>query len=581
MSPRAPRYQPRRRQIAVSLFGAVAAVLAWRAVDLQLTEKEFLKNHGDARYLRTVAMPATRGAITDRHGEPLAISTPVHSIAAHPGKLLLEREALPGLAALLGTSVEDLRQKLVDKAGREFVYLKRRVDPLLAEQVKALRIPGVSLEREYRRYYPASEVTAHLIGFTNVDDVGQEGLELAFERELRGEPGAKRVVRDNLGRFIEDVESIRPPHDGRELALSIDRRLQYAAYRELKATVQAHRAHAGSMVILDSRTGEVLALVNQPSYNPNNPNDRTARTNDPLRNRAATDVFEPGSTIKPFTIAAGLEAGAFQPGSQIETGPGTFKVGRHVIRDIHNYGLMTVSQVIAKSSNIGASKVALSLSPETLWNLFHRLGFGVPTASGFPGEGTGFLGDHRDWRDIQRATLAYGYGLSTTLLQLGQAYQVLANDGVMQPLTLRRIERPGPGERVMSARTAREVLGMLESAVDAGTGQLARVSGYRVAGKTGTVHKSVAGGYAEDRYLSLFAGMLPASAPRLVAVVVVDEPGRGEYFGGRVAAPVFARAMADALRLLDIPPDDLPGLREQPVIYASSLPVEEPSWNLQ
>lgn len=575
MSEAAVIYAPARRYVVVGLFTLLAAALGLRAVDLQLRDTAFLKNHGEARHLRTVAMPAHRGMITDRHGEPLAISTPVSSVGADPGTLLLQRQALPELARLLGTSAGQLRQTLASRVNREFIYLKRQVDPALAARITALGVPGLTLTREFRRYYPAAEVTAHLVGFTNVDDVGQEGVELAYERELRGEPGAKRVVKDRLGRFVENIESIRQPRDGRTVTLAIDRRLQHLAYRELKAAVQAHRARAGSLVVVDSRTGEVLAMANQPSYNPNN---RAALKTEQLRNRAATDLFEPGSTIKPFTIAAALESGAFEPGTPIDTSPGVLKVGRHAVRDVHNYGLMDVTGVITKSSNVGSTRIALALEPAALWKVLDRVGFGAITGSGFPGEASGYLSHHEDWRELDRATLAYGYGVSVTALQLAQAYQVLANGGVMQPLSLRRLEAPGRGERVMSAATASEVLAMLETVVQVGTGQLARVSGYRVAGKTGTVHKSTEGGYARDRYLSLFAGALPVSAPRLVAVVVVDEPSRGEYYGGRVAAPVFARVMADTLRLLDVAPDDLSSLREQTVIYASSLPVQEPSW---
>lgn len=570
-----PRYSPARRHFVIGLFGLIAAALGMRAVDLQLMHKDFLQDHGDARYLRTVSTAAHRGMITDRNGEPLAVSTPVDSVWAEPGKLLLERESIPRLARTLDLEPDHVLQLLTARLGREFVYLKRQINPEVAREVIGLGIPGVSLTREFRRYYPTSEVTAHLLGFTNVDDVGQEGLELALEPALRGTSGEKRVVKDRLGRTVENVESIRSPRPGEDIALSIDKRIQYVAYRELKAAVMAQRARAGSIVVLDARTGEVVAMVNQPSYNPNN---RTGLRRDQLRNRAVTDVFEPGSTVKPFTVAAALASGAFTPTTPIETGPGSFRVGSHIVKDIHNYGLLDVAAVITKSSNIGVSKIALSLEPERQWRVFHDVGFGAITGSGFPGEASGYLGDYHDWHDLERATLAFGYGLSVTPLQLAQAYQVFASEGVMKPVSLTRVIDVPEGQRVLPASVAREVLTMLESVVEVGTGQLARVPGYRVAGKTGTVHKNTTGGYAEDRYLSLFAGIVPVSAPRLVAVVLIDEPMRGEYYGGRVAAPVFARLMTDTLRLLDVPPDDLAGLRERTMVYASSSPVEESSW---
>lgn len=544
-----------RRRITVGALLVAAAGLAWRAVDLQLTRNDFLRDRGDARYLRVVAVPAHRGMITDRHGEPLAISTPVSSVWAAPRRLLADRSRWPQLAAALGTNVEHLRAVVEPRADREFVYLKRHVPPALAAQVAALGVDGVALTREYRRYYPTGEVTAHVLGFTNVDDVGQEGLELAFDAELRGIEGAKRVIKDNLGRVVENVESIRAPEPGRTLRLSIDKRVQYVAYRELKAAVQLHRARGGAIVVLDAQSGEVLAMANQPSFNPNN---RSQLEGAYYRNRAVTDLFEPGSTAKPFTIAAALESGLFTTASRIDTTPGRFAIGRHTIQDLHDYGVLDLAGVIVRSSNVGAAKIALALDAERLWRTLHAVGFGRPTALGFPGESAGKLNDYEDWREIEQATLAFGYGLSATPVQLASAYAVLAAGGRRLPLTLLAREGRPVGERVLSARVADELRGMLEGVVTAGTGKRAGVPGYRIAGKTGTVHKAGVQGYAEDRYVSLFAGFTPASRPRLVAVVVIDEPRAGEYFGGTVAAPVFSAVIRETLRLLNVPPDDLP-----------------------
>ncbi|MCC7410231.1 MAG: penicillin-binding protein 2 [Gammaproteobacteria bacterium] len=546
---------PLRRRIVLAVFALVAAGLSWRGVDLQLTNNQVLKTQGNARYLRVVEIPAHRGVITDRRGEPLAISTPVSSIWGTPRRLLAERARWPRLASLLGTDTEYLRTVLEPRADREFVYLKRHVSPDLAERVMALGIDGVALVQEQRRYYPAGEVTAHVLGFTNVDDVGQEGVELAFEGHLSGINGAKRVLRDRLGRIVENVERIRSPQPGHGLALSIDKRIQYLAYRELKSAVMTHRARAGSIVIIDPASGEVLAMVNQPSFNPNNRSDLKG---DYYRNRAVTDVIEPGSTIKPLTVSAALDSGAFEPSTRIDTRPGHFTIGRHTVRDVHDYGVLDVTGVLVKSSNVGASKMALALDPEVLWSAFHGVGFGMTTQLGFPGESAGQLRDYQGWREIEHATMAFGYGLSTTVVQLAQAYGVIANDGRLVPLTLVRADGPSPeGKQVFHAQAARAVRAMLEAVVRTGTGTKAAVRGYRVAGKTGTVRKLTGDGYAENRYLSLFAGFVPASNPRLVTVVLIDEPKGAEYYGGLVAAPVFARIMRDAVRLLNIPPDDV------------------------
>lgn len=544
-----------RRNTVLGVFGVVAAVLAWRAVDLQFSDREFLQQRGDARYLRVVETEAHRGMITDRNNEPLAISTPVNSVWGNPGVLLQQRARWPELAKILGLSLEHLETMILPRRSREFVYLRRQVSPAVAAAIAKAGIPGVNLVDEYRRYYPTVEVTGNLLGFTNVDDRGQEGIELAFDSALRGTPGQNRVIRDRLGRTVEHVERLRPVQQGRDLALSIDRRLQYVAYRELKKAVAERKATAGHMVILDARTGEILALVNQPSFNPNNRGDYKG---DQFRNRAVTDLFEPGSTLKPFTVAAGIESGLYTPTTLIETGPGRFKVGRHVIKDIHNYGTLDVSGVIEKSSNVGTVKIALSLEREQFWSLLSSVGFGQITGVELPGEVQGRLAEWRNWREIEWATMAYGYGLSVTSLQLARAYGAIANGGMLQGVTILRQDKPVPGVRVMSETTALAVREMLRLTVDGdrGTGKAARVKGYQVGGKTGTVHKNKAtGGYADKDYLSLFAGIIPISAPRLIAVVIIDGPQGDQYYGGLVAAPVFGSVMHEAVRILNIPPD--------------------------
>lgn len=536
-------------------FAIAAGGLTWRLIELQVLNCDFLQGEGKARHLRVVEVPAHRGMITDRHGEPLAVSTPVDSVWFNPRLLHTAKAQWPALARAAGVSTAYLQKRVEAGSGREFVYLERRVRPVVAQRVRALDMPGVNLQPEYRRYYPVGPVTAHVVGFTNIDDRGQEGLELAFNEALRGIPGKKRVIQDSRGRVIENVENLRTPRPGQDLRLSIDLRLQYLAYRELKAAVRAYHARAGSLVILDVDTGEVLAMVNQPSYNPN---DRSQLKSYLYRNRAVTDLFEPGSTAKPFTIAIALESGKFQPHTLINTAPGYFRVGRYTIHDIRNYGRIDVSTVIKKSSNVGASKIALSLDPQRLWQGFARVGLGSSTISGFPGEAGGRLPDPTSFGDIAQATLAYGYGLSVTALQLARAYAAFGAGGVLKPVTFLYRQQIPEGQRVWSEQTASAVLSMLELVVSkGGTGERARVPSYRVAGKTGTVKKAIPGGYSEDRYVALFAGLIPASEPRLAAVVVIDEPQGKGYYGGLVAAPVFSRVMTGAMRLLNIAPDNL------------------------
>jgi cell division protein FtsI (penicillin-binding protein 3) len=541
----------RSRLLLLALLAWFAA-LALRAVYLQGLHNDFLQQKGESRYSRVIELSATRGKIVDRNNEPLAISTPVESVAASPADIDVTSEQLRRLARLLGSDVAELRKKLADTR-REFVYLKRQLPPDEAARVVALGIPGVFLQREHRRYYPAGEVTAHLIGVTDVDGRGREAFELAFQQQLAGRAGTRRVIKDRLGQIVEDVESIRAPQNGLVLALSIDARIQYLAYRELKAAVAANRARAGSIVVLDVATGEVLAMANAPSFNPNN---RERLDPQRLRNRAVTDLFEPGSTLKPFTAAAALESGTVRPASVIETAPGLLAIGNRVIRDAHPHGELTVAEVIQKSSNIGAAKIALDLKPEWLWSLFHRVGFGVPPHSGFPGEVSGRLKSAASWRPIEQATMSYGHGISVSLLQLARAYLVFATDGEIKPATLLRREVAAESERVISVPTARAVRHMLELAVQpGGTAPRAQVTGYRVAGKTGTAHKTEGRGYAATKFVSSFVGFAPASAPRLVVAVMIDEPSAGQYYGGAVAAPVFSAVMADALRTLGVPPD--------------------------
>jgi cell division protein FtsI (penicillin-binding protein 3) len=481
----------------------------------------------------------------------------VDSIAANPRVIGNDPKQMVALAKVLGVDVGQLRARLARYGRRHFVYLKRRMSPSAADHVmntvKAHDIRGVHVEREYKRFYPAGEVFAHVLGFTDVDDVGQEGLELGFDEALRGEPGAKRVLRDGRRQVVDDVENVRSPRAGNHLALSIDQRLQFIAYRELKAAVKRHRALSGSLVLLDTRSGEVLAMVNQPSFNPNA--DRSNHGG-ALRNRALTDVFEPGSTMKPFTVAAALDKGAIQVDSKIDTSPGYFRVGAARVRDSKNLGVIDVSTVLSRSSNVGAGKIALGLDKSDLWQVMDRLGFGSAAQTGFPGEAAGQLSDYRRWARIDQATLSFGYGISVTTLQLAQAYAVLANDGVLLPTTLIKRDTPPPGRRVFSVQTAKGLRKMLEAVVSAdGTAPQAAVQGYRVAGKTGTVKKFGPEGYSDDRYLSLFAGIAPADKPRVAMVVMLNEPRGKKFYGGQVAGPVFSAVMAETLRLLNVAPD--------------------------
>lgn len=562
-----PAQQRWRLWAVLVALGVGAATLLARGVYLQVIDQDFLEKQGDARILRVAKLSANRGMILDRNGEALAVSTPVDTVWADPRKLAQVPQDFPRLAKALDRDVQWLARRVTSSLDREFVYLVRHMRPQDAAKVKALGIPGVDTLREYRRYYPAGEVTGHLLGFTNVDDVGQEGLELAFDQWLGGEPGAMRVMRDSLGRTIEDIERIKAPRPGQDLRTSIDLRVQYLAYRELKAAVQANHARSGSVVVLDIATGEVLAMVNQPAFNPN---DREQYSASRYRNRATNDFFEPGSSIKPFVVAAGMETGRFHSDTLIDTSPGTLRVGIKTVKDKHNLGTIDVTTVLAKSSNVGVVKIALSLEPEQMWRAFDLFGFGRVTGSGFPGESAGILTSHGHWRSIGQATMSYGYGLSVTPLQLAQSYAVLGAGGIRRPISLRRVESPPAGERVFDESVMQELVRMMESVVsEAGTARRASVMGYRVAGKTGTAWKaSETGGYSTNKYMAVFGGVVPASKPRLAAVVVIDEPTGGAYYGGQVAAPVFSAVMSGALRLLAVAPDDLQSVPATTLVQA-------------
>ncbi len=538
----------RSRLLFVLMLSGLCALVV-RAVYLQGIHNDFLQRKGDARSSRVIDISAHRGMITDRHGEPLAISTPVESVGARPRDVEATAQQIKQLAQIMGMDAREVKNRLSDTS-RDFVYLKRQLPPEQAAQVVELGVPGVSLRREYRRYYPSGDVTAHLLGFTNADDNGQEGMELALQGQLGGKAGSQRVIRDRKGRIIEDATNIRSPKPGSDLALSLDSRIQYLAYREIRRTVEQHRAKAGSIVVLDANSGEVLALANWPSYNPNN---RAKPSLDVLRNRAVTDLFEPGSTMKPFTVAAALETGKVGPETVINTEGMT--IGSKQIHDKKPVPMLTVAQVIQKSSNVGTARMALALAPQTLWHSLNESGFGARTGSGFPGEAAGKLRDYKTWRPIEQATLSYGHGLSVTLLQLARAYTVFANGGELKPVSLLKLDAPASGKKVYSDTTARAVRDMLELAVQpGGTAPLAQVAGYRVAGKTGTAHKLEGGRYV-NRYIASFVGLAPASNPRLIVAVMIDEPGGAQYYGGQVAGPVFSNVMGAALHLLNVPND--------------------------
>jgi len=545
----------RRWAVMGVLLAGSGTVLA-RAFELQVLDNEFLQREGNKRAVRTLEVPAHRGAIRDRNGEPLALSAPVESIWVVPRELLEQAEYIAPLAKLVGMRETELRAFLEARKTRQFVYLKRHMAPSDAERVLALKAPGVSSQREYSRFYPAGEVAGNLVGFTNIDGIGQEGMEAAQQDLLSGTPGSRRVIRARDGRIVEDGPDFKPAESGEDLSLTIDLRLQYLAYRELKAAVQAHKAKGGLMVVVDTVSGEVLAIANQPSFNPNRLEDRTSNG---MRNRAVTDVFEPGSTVKPLLLAEGIETGLVDPNEAIDTRPGYWMVAGHTVRDTHDYGVVDLSRMLVKSSNVAAAKIGLRMGAEEVYRGFEAFGFGQPLYSGFPGESMGVFRDWRGWGSIETATAAFGYGISVTALHLVRAYSGLANDGLMPQITFIKDSPTIPPQRAVSAETASAVRYLMEGVTNqGGTGTRAAVNGYRVAGKTGTVHKPIAGGYAENKYQGVFIGMLPAEHPRLVGLVMIDEPSEKGYYGGLTAAPVFARVMQAAARLLQIAPDQTP-----------------------
>jgi cell division protein FtsI (penicillin-binding protein 3) len=579
-----------RAFLLLGLLSCSAVALAWRAVDLQLVDSGFLLNKGAQNFSRVAEIAAHRGTITDRYGEPLAVSTPVDSVWANPKELLLAlsptadtmaaasskprvlaSDQLTQLAKALKVDRQDLARRIASNADREFLYLARHRQPAEAQKIKGLGIPGVYLAREYRRYYPSGEVTGHILGFTNIDDAGQEGLELAFDHWLAGEDGAKRVIQDRYGRIVQDVDSIRPARPGRDLLLSIDLRVQYLAYRELKAAIRENNARAGSAVVLDVTTGEVLAMVNQPAYNPNDREQLAAKT---YRNRAVTDIIEPGSAMKPFFVAAALASGKYTSKSIIDTSPGYMKVGAQIFEDEHgSLGRADLATILAKSSNVGMGMLALSLKPEQMWTTLNRFGFGQVTTSGFPGESAGLLSHYSHWRAVGIFTMSHGYGLSVTPLQLAHAYATLGAFGVARPVSFLRVDGPPAGQSALDANVSRDLIRLLEAVVatEAGTGHRAQIPGYRVSGKTGTAWKATAGGYSTDKYMAVFGGIAPATRPKLAAVVVIDEPHTARHTGGEVAAPVFSAVVGGALRLLAVPPDQpIKSIEDMPTLQARS-----------
>ena len=541
----------RMRLVMALLFGGFAA-LTVRATYLQAWQTEFLNLQGDKRINRVVPITAHRGMILDRRGEPLAISTPVESLWVNPREAEAGAEQIRALADLLGEDHTALASVFADKA-RTFVYLRRQVSPELARQCLALGIKGLHAQPEFRRFYPAGEVMAQVVGMTDVEDRGIEGLELIYDTWLAGEVGMKRVVRDRKGNVVEELELLRLPKPGNDLTLSFNLQIQYLAYRELSAAVKRHRALAGSVVVVDSRTGEILALATVPSFNPNN---RGTYSADRARNRPATDIFEPGSTMKPFLVAAAMDAGIVDANTRIDTGPGYYYIGEKRITDVHPKGVLSLTEALQVSSNVAAARIAMDLKAEDYWRLLDQAGFGKAPGTGLPGEAGGTLRPYHTWRPIEKATMGFGHGMSVSLLQLARAYTAFANGGVMPPLTVLKRRDQAVGRRVMSAETARLVHEMLERVThDGGTAPRARVMGYRVAGKTGTAHKPAGGAYAADKYIASFVGLAPASDPRLVVAVMIDEPAGRQYYGGLVAAPVFSKVMAGALRLMAVPPD--------------------------
>ena len=545
-----------RRRVLLVIVLLGFAILLGRGVYLQGIHKKFYQNKGNARYSRNIVLTSQRGKITDRNGELLAISSPVESVWASPPDVEINDAQTKQMAMLLNLKEDVIKQKLANSE-REFVYLKRRISPELAAKVMKLGVPGIDLQREYKRYYPAADVAAHMVGFTGpgdkgAGDKGLEGFELAMNAALSGKDGSRSVIKDRSGHIIEDLQAVVVPQDGHDLTLSLDLRIQYLAHRELVKAIEINKAIAGAVVVLDAKTGEVLAMANAPSYNPNNPVNIKGKT----RNRAIIDNYEPGSTLKPVTAAAALESGQYTSDTKIQTAPGTLKIGPATIHDSHPQGILTVAEVIQKSSNVGASKIALTLDKQFMWNTYNQLGLGHTEGVGFPGEASGKLRPYQGWRPIEMATMSFGHGISVTLLQMARLYTVFANEGELRPISLLKISEMPVGQQVFSAATANHVKDMLEMVVQpGGTALKAQVLGYRVAGKTGTAHKLGGHSYIKDKYVASFVGMAPASNPRFIVAVMIDEPSNGAYYGGTVAAPVFSNIMADTLRLFAVPQD--------------------------
>ncbi len=551
---------PWRFRVVVGLLALMVGAICWRIIDLQVVDRDFLKGQGDARSLRHIPIPAHRGLITDRNGEPLAVSTPVTTLWANPKEMQASRDRWPQLATALGQNPQQLTERLTQQANKEFIYLVRGLTPEQGQHVLDLKVPGVYGLEEFRRFYPAGDVTAHMVGFTDLDDHGREGVELAYDEWLAGVPGKRQVIKDRRGRLIKDIQVTKNAKAGKTLALSIDLRLQYLATRELRNAIAEQDAKAGSLVIMDVKTGEVLAMVNQPTYNPNN---RRSMFPAAMRNRAIIDVFEPGSTVKPISMSAALESGRWKPSDKVEVYPGSLQIGRYTIKDVSRSEgpILDLTGILINSSNVGMSKIAFDIGGEAIYRVMSQVGLGQYTGLGFPGERVGNLPNHREWRKAETATLSYGYGVSVTALQLVHAYAALANDGKMVPLSILKVDKAPEAVQAIPKETAETVQGMLQQVIEAPRGVFrAQVPFYHVAGKSGTARKATVGskGYTENAYRSLFAGFGPMSDPRYAIVVVIDEPGKGGYFGGLVSAPVFSKVMSGTLRLMNVPPDNLP-----------------------
>ncbi|WP_177328468.1 peptidoglycan D,D-transpeptidase FtsI family protein [Pseudomonas sp. 10-1B] len=563
---------PWRFRVVLGLLALMVGAICWRIIDLQVVDRDFLKGQGDARSLRHIPIPAHRGLITDRNGEPLAVSTPVTTLWANPKEMQASKDRWPQLAAALGQNPQQLSERLTQQANKEFIYLVRGLTPEQGQHVLDLKVPGVYGLEEFRRFYPAGDVTAHMVGFTDLDDHGREGVELAYDEWLAGVPGKRQVIKDRRGRLIKDIQVTKNAKAGKTLALSIDLRLQYLATRELRNAIAEQDAKAGSLVIMDVKTGEVLAMVNQPTYNPNN---RRSMFPAAMRNRAIIDVFEPGSTVKPISMSAALQSGRWKPTDKVEVYPGSLQIGRYTIKDVSRSEgpILDLTGILINSSNVGMSKIAFDIGGEAIYRVMSQVGLGQYTGLGFPGERVGNLPNHREWRKAETATLSYGYGVSVTALQLVHAYAALANDGKMVPLSILKVDKVPEAVQAIPKETAETIQGMLQQVIEAPRGVFrAQVPFYHVAGKSGTARKATVGskGYTENAYRSLFAGFGPMSDPRYAIVVVIDEPGKGGYFGGLVSAPVFSKVMSGTLRLMNVPPDNLPPPTEQSQVNAAA-----------